>query len=56
MVRHASLFSQMVGLFHRGQFFNLVFRHQAERSNLIDIVLGSDFVPYRPIVDVDHPS
>ena len=31
MVRHASLFSQLVGLFHRGQFFNLVFRHQAER-------------------------
>ncbi len=31
MVRHASLFSQLVGLFHRGQFFNLVYRHQAER-------------------------
>lgn len=31
MVRHASLFSQLVALFHRGQFFNLVFRHQAER-------------------------
>ncbi len=31
MVRHASLFSQLVVLFHRGQFFNLVFRHQAER-------------------------
>ena len=31
MVRQASLFSQLVALFHRGQFFNLVFRHQAER-------------------------
>jgi len=31
MVRHASLFSQLVALFHRGHFFNLVFRHQAER-------------------------
>ena len=31
MVRHASLFSQLVALFHRGQFFSLVFRHQAER-------------------------
>jgi len=31
MVRHASLFSQLVGLFHRGHFHNLVFRHQAER-------------------------
>ncbi len=31
MVRHASLFSQLVALFHRGNFSNLVFRHQAER-------------------------
>jgi len=31
MVRHASLFSQLIALFHRGQFFNLVYRHQAER-------------------------
>ena len=31
MVRQSSLFSQLVALFHRGQFFNLVFRHQAER-------------------------
>lgn len=31
MVRRASLFSQLVALFHRGQFFNLVYRHQAER-------------------------
>jgi hypothetical protein len=31
MVRHASLFSQLVALFHRGQFCSLVFRHQAER-------------------------
>ena len=31
MVRHASLFSQLVAVFHRGHFFNLVFRHQAER-------------------------
>jgi hypothetical protein len=31
MVRQASLFSQLVALFHRGQFFNLVYRHQAER-------------------------
>lgn len=31
MVRYASLFSQMVALFHRGQFQSLVFRHKAER-------------------------
>lgn len=31
MVRHASLFSQLVALFHRGKFSNLVYRHQAER-------------------------
>ena len=31
MVRHASLFSQLVALFHRSQFHGLVFRHQAER-------------------------
>jgi len=31
MVRHASLFSQLVALFHRGQFHGLVFRHKAER-------------------------
>jgi len=31
MVRHASLFSQLVALFNRGQFHGLVFRHQAER-------------------------
>jgi hypothetical protein len=31
MVRQASLFSQLVALFDRGQFFNLVFRHQSER-------------------------
>ena len=31
MVRHASLLSQLVGLFNRGQFHSLVFRHKAER-------------------------
>ena len=31
MVRHASLFSQMVALFDRGKFHSLVFRHKAER-------------------------
>lgn len=31
MVRHASLFSQLVALFNRGQFHNLVFVHKAER-------------------------
>jgi len=30
MVRHASLFSQLVALFNRGKFHGLVFRHQAE--------------------------
>ena len=30
MVRHASLFSQLVALFNRGQFLDLVFRHKAE--------------------------
>ena len=31
MVRHASLFSQMVALFNRLRFAELVYRHQAER-------------------------
>jgi hypothetical protein len=31
MVRHASLFSQMVAWFNRGKFHSLVFRHKAER-------------------------
>ena len=31
MIRHASLFSQLVALFNRGQFLSLVFRHKAER-------------------------
>ncbi|MDX9787892.1 MAG: IS4 family transposase [Desulfobacterales bacterium] len=30
MVRHASLFSQLVALFNRGQFHSLVFHHKAE--------------------------
>lgn len=30
MVRHASLFSQLVGLLNRGQFYGLVFRHKAQ--------------------------
>lgn len=31
MVRHASLFSQLVALFNRSRFSELVFRHKAER-------------------------
>jgi hypothetical protein len=31
MVRHASLFSQLVAIFNRGQFHSLVLRHKAER-------------------------
>jgi hypothetical protein len=31
MIRHASLFSQLVVLFNSTQFHNLVFRHKAER-------------------------
>ncbi|MFH0727300.1 MAG: DUF4372 domain-containing protein [Pseudomonadota bacterium] len=31
MVRHASLFSQLIAFFHRWQFHRLVFRHKAER-------------------------
>lgn len=31
MVRHASLFSQLVAFFRRSEFHNLVFRHNAER-------------------------
>lgn len=31
MVRHASLFSQLVALFDRKRFFELVYRHQSER-------------------------
>jgi len=31
MVRCASLFSQLVGLFSRGQFHHLVKKHRAER-------------------------
>ena len=31
MVRHASLFSQLVALFSRKNFYELVYRHQSER-------------------------
>ena len=31
MVRHASLFSQLVALFNRKNFYELVYRHQSER-------------------------
>jgi hypothetical protein len=31
MVRHASLFSQLVALFNRQKFYGLVFRHNPER-------------------------
>jgi hypothetical protein len=31
MVKHASLFSQLIGVFNRNQFFHLVYRHQSER-------------------------
>jgi len=31
MVRHASLFSQIIALFNRSRFYELVYRHQAER-------------------------
>ena len=31
MVRHASLFSQLVAIFNRGRFHGLVFNHKAER-------------------------
>ena len=31
MVRHASLFSQLVAIFNRGRFHSLVFHHKAER-------------------------
>ena len=31
MVRHASLFSQLVAIFNRNQFHSLVFRQKAER-------------------------
>ena len=31
MVRHASLFSQLVAIFNRSHFHSLVFRHKAER-------------------------
>jgi len=31
MIRRASLFSQLVALFNRGQFYHLVFKHKAEQ-------------------------
>jgi len=31
MVRHASLFSQLVALFDRQKFYQLIFRHNSER-------------------------
>jgi len=31
MVRHASLFSQLVAIFNRAQFHNLIFKHKAEK-------------------------
>jgi hypothetical protein len=32
MIRHASLFSQLIALFNRSQFHSLVFNHKAERN------------------------
>jgi hypothetical protein len=32
MIKHASLFSQLIALFDRQQFHRLVFRHSAERG------------------------
>jgi hypothetical protein len=31
MVRHASLFSQLVALFNRQRFYELVYRHSSDR-------------------------
>ena len=31
MIKHASLFSQLIAVFNRNQFFNLVYQHQSER-------------------------
>jgi len=31
MIRHASLFSQLIALFNRHQFYSLVVQHKAER-------------------------
>ena len=31
MIKHASLFSQLIAVFNRNQFFHLVYQHQAER-------------------------
>jgi len=31
MVRHASLFSQLIALFDRQKFYGLIFKHNAER-------------------------
>jgi hypothetical protein len=34
MVRHASLFSQLVALYNRNQFSHLVYKHKAERFSV----------------------
>jgi len=31
MIRHASLFSQLIAMFNRQKFYELVFRHKSER-------------------------
>lgn len=31
MVRHASLFSQVIALFNRQRFYGLVFKHKSEK-------------------------
>jgi len=33
MVKHASLFSQIISIFNRGQFYQLVLKYEAEKHS-----------------------
>ena len=52
MVRHASLFSQLIALFDRKKFHELVYHHNAERFakkfNLWDRFLRTPVLPISP--------
>ena len=43
MVRHASLFSQLVALFNRQRFYELVFKHNSERYAKLFLDSNGDF-------------
>jgi len=52
MVRHASLFSQLVSLFNRQRFYELVYRHRSERYakrvQFLGSICGHAVLPISP--------